>query len=354
MSGTFFKSVRKHIGKLDAVHLREQYGRLLEEVEFMDRVFNSLSEGMLVLDATGGILKSNPAAERLFGMDLKSVLSYFTIPLGKASKRELTVTYPETRTLELQTVPMNNELTLVLLRDVSAEKQRTAEELEVGATAAVRSLAAGVAHEIGNPLNAISLNLQLLARTYPEETAIAECRGQIARLDGIIRGFLQALRPSKPNLLPGSPVLPLGKCLEVLKSQFEQRSISVSLDVARSLPIVAIDNAQMEQVFFNLLKNALEAMHDSGHITIRIWADDTCVYIAIRDSGSGMTSEDLAGLFEAYHTTKEKGNGLGLMICSRIIRDHGGSIGAESRLNEGTTFTITLPRLEKRIRQLEA
>ncbi len=350
---SFFQSVRKHIDKLDASRLREQYALISDEVDFLDTLFETINRGIIVLDENGGIVRSNPAARTLLGMSPEDALPALDIPLGKTSRREMTVSYPERRILELQTIPIDGG-TLVYLSDTTAEKARTEAELRAGATEAVKGLAAGLAHEIGNPLNALSLNLQLMQRSdVKEPEMIATCRQQIARLDGIIRGYLSALRPTKPNLIPGSVADPMKNCLAALKQQFEERKISVVLDVPSALPAVALDTNQMEQVYFNLLKNALESMHDGGTISIAISSDDTDVAVAIQDTGKGMSPEQLAHLFEAGHTTKERGSGLGLMISSRIVHDHGGTIGVESRLGEGTTFTVKLPRLERRIRELK-
>jgi signal transduction histidine kinase len=109
----------------------------------------------------------------------------------------------------------------------------------------------------------------------------------------------------------------------------------------------------MEQVFFNIIKNSLEAMKDGGEVSIAIDADDNDIIVSFRDSGEGMSAEQLTHLFEPYRTTKEKGTGLGLMISARIVRDHGGTIAAESECGSGTTFTVRLPRLERRIRALK-
>jgi len=348
----FFKGVRKHIGKLDAEHLREQYALVADELANSDMIFHTMSEGILVLDRAGDITKSNPAAHKLFGMAPADILPSLELPLGKSSKREISLSYPDPRTLELKTIPMADD-TLVFIRDVSAERTRGEEELRAGATQAVRELASGVAHEIGNPLNALSLNLQFLQRELPDNETIAECRTQIARLDGILKGFLQALRPSRPNLVPGSVAEPLKRCLATLKHQFEERQVSVEIDMPASLPVAAIDAAQLEQVFFNLFKNALEAMKPGGALAIRLEADDNDVRVAIADSGTGMTGEQLAHLFEPYRTSKERGNGLGLMISQRIVRDHGGAIDVESEPGKGTTFTVRIPRLERRVRQLK-
>ncbi len=347
----FFRGVRRHIGKLDAGHLREQYLLMSQELESADRLLDAIDRGIVVLDENGAVTRFNPASETLLGADPAETLKTMGIPLGVDAKREVAISYPERRVLELQTIPMQVG-TVVYIRDITAEKARTEEELRTGATKAVQDLAAGVAHEIGNPLNAISLSLQLIERDPTDKETIQTCMQQVKRLDGIIRDFLAALRPHRPNLRPGSPVGPLKRCLDTLREQFVERNIHVTLNVPAALPAVALDTSQIEQVFFNLLKNALEAMRDGGSITITIKADDETVAILFRDTGLGMTTAQLTHLFEPYRTTKEKGTGLGLMISKRIVRDHGGTIDAESIVGEGTTFTVRLPRIEKRIREL--
>ena len=348
----FFKGVRKHIDRLDASHLREQYKLVADELASTDMFLHALKEGLVRLDADGRVLQSNPAAKRLLGAEPADALSDLGLPLGKSSSREIEISYPEDRILEVQTIPFGSE-TIVYLRDITAEKKRTEEQLRAGATKAVCDLAAGIAHEIGNPLNAIALSLQLVKRDPTDTEAIDTGLAQLKRLDGIIRDFLTAIRPRQPNLMPGSVADPLKNCLAMLKQQFEERRITVTLDVPAALPNVALDAEQIEQVFFNLLKNSLEAMADGGTIVLALGSDDRNVFLSIRDSGRGMDAEQLAGLFEPYRTTKEKGTGLGLMISKRIVTEHGGSIAAESTPGEGTTFTLTLPRLEQRIRALK-
>ena len=348
----FFKGVRKHIDRLDAGHLREQYKLVADELANTEMLLHAMKEGLVRLDADGRVLQSNPAAKRLLGSEPADALADLDLPLGKSSSREIEISYPENRILEVRTIPLGNE-TIVYLRDITAERERTEEQLRTGATKAVCDLAAGVAHEIGNPLNALALSLQLVKRDPTDTEAIDTGLAQLKRLDGIIRDFLTAIRPRKPNLMTGSVADPLKDCLAILKQQFEDRRIAVTLDIPAALPNVALDAEQMEQVFFNLLKNALEAMKDGGTVILTLGSDDRDVFLSIRDDGSGMDAEQLANLFEPYRTTKEKGTGLGLMISKRIITEHGGSIAAESKPGEGTTFTITLPRLERRIRALK-
>ena len=347
----FFRGVRKHIGKLDAAHLREQFERATDALERSEMLIRTLKEGLVRLDSHGFVIQANPAAKQLLGMSPEDFLPTLALPLGKSSKREIAVTYPEARTLEIQTIPFNDE-TIVYVRDITAEKARTEDELRAGATKAVQDLAAGVAHEIGNPLNAISLNLQLVERDPSDKEAIAVCRSQVERLDVIIRGFLAALRPQRPNLAAGSLADPLRDCLAAMREQLVQQQIKVTLEIPAALPAVALDKAQIEQVFFNIIKNALEAMKDGDSIDISVGSDDHDVTVSISDTGRGMSNEQLAHLFEPYRTTKEKGTGLGLMVSKRIVSDHGGSIDVESKPGCGTTFSVRFPRLEKRIRQL--
>ena len=348
---SFFQSVLKHIDRLDAGKLREQYRLVTDENEALGRILEMTDRGIVSLDASGDISYANPAAKSLLGPDVERALDTLGVAPGVALKVETSVDYPEARTLEIRTLP-SERITLVYIRDTTAEKKRTEEELRAGATKAVCDLAAGVAHEIGNPLNAIAMNIQILERDPTDRESLEIYKSQVKRLDGIIREFLSALRVRKPVLAPGSPADPLRSCLAALKQQFLERSIRVTVDIPASLPPVALDKDQMEQVFFNLVKNALEAMKDGSALAIEIGSDDRDVSVTFRDRGAGMTEEQLAHLFEPYRTSKEKGTGLGLMVSKRIVTDHGGTISATSRPGEGTTFVVRLPRIERRVRQL--
>ena len=344
----FYDKVADRIGKLDAEGLRRQYKALTDEIGFFESIFNSLDEGIVVLDDNGRVKYANAAGHELIpllGMDEPAEDD--APSTDGVSVKEIEITYPEHRIIEVKRIGR-----VIKLRDVTAKRAQDADAVESGRADAVGEMAASMAHEIGNPLNALSLNLQLLRRKYPEEGDLTIAQRELERLNGIIREFLGAFRPAKAHLAPGFAADPLKDALAALKNVFEDRRIRVSLDLPRTMPAVAIDRAQMEQVFFNLMKNALEAMKDGGELTIEIKHDDMSVSVVFRDSGVGMSDEALAHLFEPYRTTKKKGTGLGLMISRRIVAAHGGEIAVASEEGRGTTFTVRLPRLEKRVREL--
>ena len=344
----FYDKVADRIGKLDAEGLRRQYKALTDEIGFFESIFNSLDEGIVALDANGRVKYANAAGRELVPLlGLGEAADGESMPMEGVSVKEIEITYPEHRIIEVKRIG-----SIIKLRDVTAKRAQDADAVENGRADAVGEMAASMAHEIGNPLNALSLNLQLLRRKYPEEGDLAIAQRELERLNGIIREFLGAFRPAKAHLAPGFAADPLKDALAALKNVFEDRRIRVSLDLPRTMPAVAIDRAQMEQVFFNLMKNALEAMKDGGELTIEIKHDDMSVSVVFRDSGVGMSDEALAHLFEPYRTTKKKGTGLGLMISRRIVAAHGGEIAVASEEGRGTTFTVRLPRLEKRVREL--
>ena len=375
----FLDKVAQRLDKLDSADRRRQFRQLADEIGFFESVFDTLREGVLVVSPTGDLLYANHAAESLTGCpcakargkpirkaipgwEWDNLLQPARDGWNRASAQELEVLYPEHRILEINAMPSKNG-TVVLVRDVTLARAREESERESSRTDAVRDLAAGVAHEIGNPLNAISLNLQLLAREFrrePDEERrarllhdISTAQNEVKRLEGIIKGFLSALRPAKLNLVPGTLLDPLTDTLEAMKAQFENRRIETALNLPTALPTVLVDRAQMEQVFFNLIKNALEAMKDGGSLDIEVASDDHDVRVSFCDNGSGMDAATLAHIFEPYQTSKEHGSGLGLMLSRRIVHAHGGEIDVESKPGAGTVFTVRIPRLEKRVRRLK-
>jgi PAS domain S-box-containing protein len=368
---------------LDPVNLANLVQRLAKERTLYEQIFKTLQEGVLVISADGVIEYANEAANRLIGLPgggLAGETLWRLIPglrptmgddVGADTHviaREFELTYPEPRTVRLYMVPFPGEdrggepRHAVILADVTHDKLTTEQRIEDERTSSILLLAAGVAHELGNPLNSLTIHLQLIARKLkklgksPEAESIADsigvCREEVARLDGIITHYLEAIRPTPPDLAEASLPEVLAEVLKFQKREFEDRGIAVEAETPLALPPVMADRNQLKQVFFNITKNAMESMQPGGRLMIKSRADDDSVYLLFGDSGSGIRQEDLIRLFEPYHTTKPGGHGLGLMIVQRIMRMHGGQVGVESREGKGTVVTLQFPRKDRRIRML--
>ncbi|MDA3874234.1 MAG: ATP-binding protein, partial [Kiritimatiellae bacterium] len=142
--------------------------------------------------------------------------------------------------------------------------------------------------------------------------------------------------------------------LKGMDREISDRGVWVEREFPEKLPTLQLDKGQMHQAFYNLIRNALQAMTGGGILTLRVRVSETAVAVSFSDTGSGIQAEDLGAIFEPYHTTKTEGTGLGLMIVQRILQDHGGQIEIESRPDQGTTVTLLLPRFENRIRLLSS
>lgn len=214
--------------------------------------------------------------------------------------------------------------------------------------AALGQLAAGIAHEIRNPLTSINILIHSLRESFPSKNSHGEdlkvIEEEIQRINEIVDQFLRFAKPASP-LLEKAEVLPIfEETLQLLKPQIERRRISVQKSF-RSLPPITIDREQMKQVVLNLLLNAIQAMPKGGQLGLSAAMPDDhqCLQLSIQDSGVGIPPGDMDKLFDPFFSTKEGGMGLGLSIAHRIIDQHHGKIEVESAPGKGTHFTIWLP-----------
>jgi signal transduction histidine kinase/putative methionine-R-sulfoxide reductase with GAF domain len=214
--------------------------------------------------------------------------------------------------------------------------------------AALGQLAAGIAHEIRNPLTSINILIHSLRENLSSEVTRWEdfkvIEEEIHRINEIVDRFLQFAKPASP-LLQKADVIPIfEETLHLLRPQLEQAKISVHKDF-QPLPLITIDREQMKQVILNLLINAIQAMPEGGRLDLRdqVSGDHQGIQLSIQDTGAGIPPEDIYRLFDPFFTTKEGGIGLGLSIAHRIIDQHHGRIEVESIPGNGTLFTIWLP-----------
>lgn len=374
---------------LDRASLGTLVTRLARERRLLHSVFNTLREGILVIDAGGVIEYANQSATAMLGLrpredggaanlwksvpDLARTLEFSRDRLllaGTGVSRELELSYPERRLVRLTILPFSEEVAgaslarfAVILADITQEKSRSRREIADERVDAILQLAAGVAHELGNPLNSLTIHLQVMERQLRKAGLDGEtdklmrslriCTGEVSRLDGIISHFLQAVRPNAPDLQELDLVRILEEALEFLGPELESASILVDVSLDAALPAIMGDRNQLKQVFYNLFKNARQAMKSGGTIKVRATSDDEFVTVRIGDTGEGISAENLGRVFQPYFTTKKSGHGLGMMIVERIVRAHGGSIGLDSREGVGTVVTLQFPQKHRRVRLLD-
>jgi len=213
-------------------------------------------------------------------------------------------------------------------------------------------LAAGVAHEIRNPLNAIGMGLQRIKREFlpTDESKKEEYLSftelifkEIRRVNEIIEQFLTLSRPSQPNLKSSSLQDLLRHLVTLLQEEASSEGIRIQGEMNSDLPFIKMDSEKLTQALMNIMKNGMQAMEKGGVLRIETQAFKDRVEVSISDSGSGIPADQMEKVFDYYYTTKEKGVGLGLPIAHRIIEAHGGRLHMDSQVGAGTKVTITLP-----------
>src|SRR5437764_846511 len=413
MKAGFLEKLIERLGRIGPEEVQNYFLRLAQEKGFLETVFNAIQEGIIVTDSKGRITYLNDAAcgvfgleagdaigkrldERIRGLDWESL----TRSSGPVS-HDMEIFYPQNRFINFYVVPLvmeQREPTVVptgrddsggivagnqgrprpgstipataeevghvmILRDITESRRTAQQTIESERLNALRLLAAGVAHEIGNPLNSLHIHLQLMERSVQKlhdgekaelEQSIEVARSEVNRLDSIVTQFLKAIRPSRPQLRPQDVNTIVEEPVRFFTPELQDREIAVEQELRSDLPLLQLDRDQMKQAFYNVIKNSVEAMHRHGTLRIRTDLADTQVIVRFIDTGGGMSAENLSRVFEPYFTTKPTGSGLGLLIVRRIVREHGGELSIESTQGKGLTLAIRLPYIERRIRMLEA
>jgi two-component system, sporulation sensor kinase E len=411
MKAGFLEKLIERLGRIGPEDVQNYFLRLAQEKGVLETVFNAIQEGIIVTDSKGRITYLNDAACGLFGLEAGEAIGKrlderiggldwesLTRSGGPVS-HDMEIFYPQNRFINFYVVPLVMEQRespvaggglsavalakgddsgqpaptipttpeevghVIILRDITESRRTAQQTIESERLNALRLLAAGVAHEIGNPLNSLHIHLQLMERSVQKlhddekaelEQSIDVARSEVNRLDSIVTQFLKAVRPSRPQLRPENVNMIVEEAVRFFMPELQDREIVVEQELRSDLPLLQLDRDQMKQAFYNVIKNSVEAMHRHGTLRIRTDLADTHVIVRFVDSGGGMSAENLSRAFEPYFTTKSSGSGLGLLIVRRIVREHGGELSIESSQGRGLTVTIRLPFIDRRIRMLEA
>src|SRR5580704_8354779 len=389
MKAGFVEKLIGRLGKIGPEDVQNYFLQLAQEKGFLETVFNSIQEGIIVTDSKGRITYLNDAACDLFGLEPEDSLSkrldervrgldWESLSQSEvAVSRDMEIFYPANRFINFYIVPLLIERGsagdkidvaaepvghAIILRDITESRRTEQQTIESERLNALTLLAAGVAHEIGNPLNSLNIHLQLVERRLRKAPAelrtdigklISIAKSEIQRLDSIVHQFLRAIRPSTPQFEIHDLNEILQESVAFLRPEIRDRDIIVELDLDPTLPRLQVDRDQMKQAFYNVIKNAFQAMKTGGILRIRSWQGELYVCVSFDDTGGGISQEQMSKLYQPYVTTKASGSGLGLLIVRRIVREHGGEIEIESNEGKGMRVTIHLPYGNKRIRMLQ-
>lgn len=384
MKRAFLDKLLARLRRIQPEEVEAFFVELARDKRFLETIFNAIREGVIVTDTAGTVIYMNDAAGMLFGLDPAAALGrplaenisglrWKELAQGReVVTRDIEVFHPAHRVLNFYVVPLLAEDDdqpgrrqhagyALIMRDFTERHREAQETLESERIAALQLLAAGVAHEIGNPLNSLTIHLQLLERRLrklPEKDRgqfiqpLSVAQEEIKRLDSIVTQFLRAIRPAPLQRAPHDLNSLVREAAEFLGPELKSRNILLELDLAPGLPVLDIDQDQLKQAFFNIIKNASEAMKQGGLLKIRTGSDADWLNITFADTGGGMTQETMARVFDPYFTTKKTGSGLGLMITQRIVRAHGGEVVLESDPGRGLRLTIRLPRHDRQVQML--
>ncbi len=384
---SFIDKVLKHLDNLSSDQVEVVVDRLVKEKGLLQQVLEALQEGVILFDQLGYTLFINQAAERMFGLRDQTYIgkslgellpgldwASFVPEDESVVSQDLEVSYPEKRLLNIYSAPIKDPLQkeermrdddaagrVLLIRDVTSQVEETEQSLESERFNALTLLAAGVAHEIGNPLNSLGIQLQLLNRKLSKldeaeglQKHIHKAQAEIERLDYILKDFLHAIRPTKPERIQMCMNDLIRLTVEGMEEELASRQTQVWLEFSDEMPELSLDKGQMRQALYNVIRNASQAMSASGgEIRISTSVTEFEVCVRVEDKGKGISPEEMGRIYEPFRSSKkEDGTGLGMLIVRRIIREHGGEIKIESEIDEGTSVCFYFPRHDRRIKLL--
>jgi two-component system, NtrC family, sensor histidine kinase AtoS len=376
--------------RLEATHesLRERFEEVANLKSYTDSILASITSGIVTLDLDGRVATVNPAAELLTGLFAGEIVGRYCTEafahtpevseilmealasragLGHVSlslRRRNGTTVP----VEMSTAPLRGlegkDLGVVgVFRDVSQVRELESQLRRSDRLAALGTLAAGLAHEIKNPLASLRTFTRIIPRKFEDarfrETFMRVVPHELERINGIVEQLLELARPIRLRPAPLTISGVLDRVLELYANELDAKGIVVTREYAREVPSITADPERLYEAFVNLVSNAIAAMAPGGRLTLRTgWhrpgepmgrgAAGRRVRVEIEDTGSGISASEAEKVFDPFFTTKAEGTGLGLALTHKIIEDHGGSIGFRSAPGVGTVFTVLLPLAPER------
>jgi PAS domain S-box-containing protein len=367
----------------DITEQKQMEQEILELKNFNESIIQSMEAGLLTIDLDGRITSLNLGGEKITGWSEKEIVSdSFETILSPESmeirpadtrlnrlppySREATIMTKSDKRISIGYTATdridnagNKVGTIISFRDMTDLKQMQTELFRMDRLASLGVLASGIAHEIKNPLAGIKTMAQACEEEIevndPRKEYLVRIGKQVNRLDELLKTFFAFARPKTPDRKPCLISSIISEVFPLLEKKMSKQNIQYDQNISHPLPQVYVDMQQMQQVFLNLMLNAIDAMPDGGKINISIQAilnpgpaldadhKPDYLQIIIKDNGTGIPEDQLETIFDPFFTTKSTGLGLGLSIVYRIIDENHGRIRVHSTINEGTSFFIELP-----------
>ncbi|MBU8912939.1 MAG: PAS domain S-box protein [Spirochaetales bacterium] len=370
----FIERALAKLNKLDSDQIHALMYDLAYEHERLNGVLDSLSDGIMVADVENNLIMFNKAAERLVPFAGSDGYDH---PIWESITDDEISGFVE-QTLETQESVRDREFamdrsgmtqllafsitplvrdgqihgTIIHVEDVSERRGREARLRRAESLASLTTLAAGVAHEIKNPLGSIGIHVQLiqkaLSRIEAEEVEQIEgyvdvVNEEVERLNRTVVDFLFAVRPMDTTLEDRDLNAIVHDLLEFVRFELNEANIEIQENFAQDLPNLEIDEKYLKQALLNIVKNAISAMPDGGVFTVSSRHQGDVVILKIKDTGLGMSEEVLNKIFEPYFTTKDFGSGIGLTMVYKVVKEHMGDISVVSQEGKGSSFSISFP-----------
>jgi two-component system sensor histidine kinase PilS (NtrC family) len=345
---------------------RTQLLRSETRLEALEAIFSavvrSIASGIITVGDDGRLTYINPAAETLTGLDARSAhgraLSELLPELAASLERPRSRGRPEVRVrahdgrvriLGYTAAPLSGREVggrVILFQDLTELRQMEEAVRRADRLAVVGGLAAGLAHEIRNPLASMCGSIEILGSAKgldeQERRLMQVVRSEAERLEALVREFLSFARPVSPALEALDARAAVAETAELFSTQLAERGIELSIPDGPPVWMRA-DPRQLRQVLWNVLGNAADATAQGGRVEVHLFSAGSQAVLEISDTGEGIAEEDLRRIFDPFFTTKERGTGLGLAIVHRIVEAHGGQVTVRSEPGRGSTFRISLP-----------
>ncbi len=374
----FLERIANRIDRIDRKGLEQYVLDVIRELKFVTSLLDQAQEGLMVISPDQEIQFINRRMSQLLNLpenvgrknikhiipdpELSGLILNAIEQKKEIFRQELEVLLPRPMILKVNLLYEKKgkpPIFILSITNLTENETNIRERYQLANWKAMLGLAAGIAHEIGNPLNSMTIHVKLLSKLIPKippsdrrkaEDSLKAVGDEMARLDQIIRNFLRATR-RKPLRFESVQINDLlEKTLTFLKPELKHSKIKVIEELDQEVPVFLIDPDRIQQVFLNVIKNAIHAMPKGGTLKIQTEGKEKLCMIHFQDTGVGIPSDTIPRIFDAYYTTREEGSGLGLMIVHQIIKEHGGRIEVKSKPNQGTTFTVLLPIRKQRLR----